>query len=300
MATINQAVPTRSVQTGGGRYEYYQKSTTVSVTAHTVPVTATEEGSKSGVIDGIKEGTSETFTGFIKHDEAQIGPNSETTYPGYATIYPGGPIFDYTIDTPSGVSVTAGGLDDTYITFGKADWGYSGSSPYSINITYGLGTYAGEDSGTWEHTLSVISTSNEWCSSGELVVSVNSNGYTAHVNNSIYKNPQYSFDYRGNYTTEGNIYYGTGVINDSGGIRQVTTNFGSVSYNQTIYGEILVNVTANSCGVATVTADLQRYIPPSYTTYADVRFTGYYANGTKANNILVDYVNFDGVNYPKN
>lgn len=42
------------------------------------------------------------------------------------------------------------------------------------------------------------------------------------------------------------------------------------------------------------------WVDPVQENRADVIFTGYYANGAKANNILVDYVNFDGVNYPKN
>lgn len=299
MATINQAVPTRRVQTSSGGYYYFDRSTTVSVaTAYTVPVTATEEGSKSGVIDGIKQGTSETFTGFIKHDEAQIGPDGETTYPGYATIYLGGPIFNYHIDTPSGVYATAGGFDDTYITFGKADWGYSGTSPYSINITYGLGTFGGGDNGTWEHTLTNISISNEWCSSGEMVVAVNSNGYIARVSNSIYENIQYSFDYSGEYESTTTRYYGTGSMRYYGDIMSVTTNFGSVSYSTRYGTTINVNVTANSSGTARVTANLRDYRSPTYANYADVRFTGYYANGAKANNILVDHVNFDGEIYP--
>ena len=42
------------------------------------------------------------------------------------------------------------------------------------------------------------------------------------------------------------------------------------------------------------------WVDPVQENRADVIFTGYYANGAKANNILVDYVNFDSVNYPKN
>lgn len=40
------------------------------------------------------------------------------------------------------------------------------------------------------------------------------------------------------------------------------------------------------------------WVDPVYENRANVRFTGYYDNGAKANNILVDYVNFNGEIYP--
>ena len=41
------------------------------------------------------------------------------------------------------------------------------------------------------------------------------------------------------------------------------------------------------------------WVDPVEENRADVRFTGQYANGATANNVLVDYVNFNGVNYPQ-
>lgn len=299
MATINQAVPTRIVQTSSGGYYYFNKYATVSVTnAYTVPVPATEEGSKSGVIDGVKEADTKPFYGTIRHNVAQHEPNGAVTYPGFATVYPGGEILTYTIESPAGVYIRSGGTGNTFISFGKDDWLSSGSTDYSISITYAIGTYAGRDIGTWEHTLTNISISNKWCSSGELEVSVNSNGYSAQVLHATVNNPRYSFDYSGEYETTTTSYYGTGTIIYSGNdIMWVTSNFGSVSYTNS-FSTIYVNVTANSSGTARVTANLRGYRFPSYTTYADVRFTGYYANGTKANNVLANYVNFNGERYP--
>lgn len=42
------------------------------------------------------------------------------------------------------------------------------------------------------------------------------------------------------------------------------------------------------------------WVDPVQENRADVRFTGQYANGATANNILADYVNFNGDVYPKN
>lgn len=42
------------------------------------------------------------------------------------------------------------------------------------------------------------------------------------------------------------------------------------------------------------------WVDPVKENRADVRFTGYYANGAPANNVLVDWVNFNGDVYPKN
>lgn len=299
MATINQAVPTRLVTIDPGGYYYFNRYATVSVTnAYTVPVPATEEGSKSGVIDGIKEGTSETFTGFIKHDVAQPEPNGEVTYPGFAIVYPGGKILTYTIEYPEGVHIRSGGTGYTFISFGKNDWGSSGSTDYSISITYATGTYGGADTGTWEHPLTRIIISNGWCSSGRLEVATNSNGYTARVISAAVNNPRYSFDYSGEYESTITRYYGTGSMQYYGDIMSVTTNFGSVSYSTRYGTTINVNVTANSSGKARVTANLRAYRDPDQEYRANVRFTGYYANGTKANNVLANYVNFNGERYP--
>ena len=204
----------------------------------------------------------------------------------------------YTLESPSGLTVRDGGTGDTYITFGKDDWGSSGTTDYRVSITYLSGTYGGRDSGNWVHTLSRISISNEWCSSGELSVGVSSTGYTATIRGSNVNNPDYSFNYSGEYTTSTTNYYGTGSIRNYGDdIMSVTSNFGSVSYS-TSGSTIYVNVSASSSGTAKVTANLRGYSSPSYTTYADVRFTGYYANGAKANNVLANYINFNGEVYP--
>ena len=40
------------------------------------------------------------------------------------------------------------------------------------------------------------------------------------------------------------------------------------------------------------------YIDPTYATYADVKFTGYYSNGAVATNVNANYINFNGEVYP--
>lgn len=297
MATINQAVPTRRVQTSSGGYYYFNRYATVSVTEHTSTGTATESSTKSGGISGIKEGETETFRGSIRHQASSLQPDGSYKYPGYATVRPGGEILSYTISKPSGVTVSGGGTGDDYITFGKDDWGASGLHEYRITITYANGKYSGNASGSWSHTLSNISISNEWCSDGTLSVSTTSTGYTARITGSTVENPYYSFNYSGDYETTTTSYYGTGSMQYYGDIMSVTTNFGSVSYSTSGW-YIYVNVSASSSGTARVTANLRDYSSPTYANYADVRFTGYYANGTKANNVLVNYVNFNGEIYP--
>ena len=296
MATINQAVPTRRVQTSAGGYYYFNRYATVSVTEHTSSTTETESGSKSGGISATPVGLTETFTGTIIHTATLTGPNGKVTYPGYATIRPGGEILRYSL-IPMGMSVSAGGTGDTYITFGKDDWGEPGGDSYSVRITYKSGKYSGLDSGSWGHTLSGISISNEWCSDGTLSVSVNPTGYSVSITNSSVTNPYYSFNYSGDYETTTTSYYGTGSMQYYGDIMSVTTNFGSVSYSTSGW-YIYVNVSASSSGTARVTANLRDYSSPTYANYADVRFTGYYANGAKANNVLANYVNFNGEVYP--
>ena len=83
-----------------------------------------------------------------------------------------------------------------------------------------------------------------------------------------------------------------------GDIMSVTTTFGSVSYTTKYGTTINVNVTADRSGTARVTANLRGYSSPTYDYRANVRFTGQYANGATANNVLVDYVNFNGEVYP--
>lgn len=294
---MNIAVPTRRVTIDPGGYYYFNRYATVQVTEHTSSSTETESSTKSGGISGIKEGETETFTGFIIHNKGFEKPDGSFRYPGYATIRPGGEILNYTISKPSGATVTDGGTGDTYITIGKDDWGSSGYESYSITIVYHNGKYSGSASGSWAHTLSSISISNEWCSDGTLSVSTTSTGFTARITGSTVENPYYSFNYSGEYTTSTTSYYGTGSMSYYGDIMSVTTNFGSVSYSSTA-STIYVNVSASSSGTARVTANLRDYSSPTYANYADVRFTGYYANGTKANNVLVDYVNFNGEIYP--
>ena len=40
------------------------------------------------------------------------------------------------------------------------------------------------------------------------------------------------------------------------------------------------------------------YIDPTYTTYANVKFTGYYSNGAVATNVNANHINFNGEVYP--
>lgn len=40
------------------------------------------------------------------------------------------------------------------------------------------------------------------------------------------------------------------------------------------------------------------YIDPTYTTYANVKFTGHYSNGAVATNVNANYINFNGEVYP--
>ena len=295
---MNVAVPTRRVTIDPGGYYYFNRYATVEVTGHTSSSTETESSTKSGSISGIMEGVTETFTGSIIHDKGFMQPNGFFKYPGYATIRPGGEILRYTISKPSGATVTNGGTGDDYITIGKDDWGSSGYESYSITIVYHNGKYSGNDSGSWLHTLSNISISNEWCSDGTLSVSTTSTGYTARITGSSVPNPYYSFNYSGTYTTSTTSYYGTGSMSYYGDIMSVTTTFGSVSYTTKYGTTININVTADRSGTARVTANLRGYSSPTYDYRANVRFTGQYANGATANNVLVDYVNFNGEVYP--
>lgn len=297
MATINQAVPTRRVTTDPGGYYYFNRWTNVSVTAHTSTTTATESSTKSGGISGAKDSRVEQFTGTIRHDYGSAEPDGSWRYPGYATVHPGGEILNYVL-LPFEMTVLEGGIGYDYITFGKKDWGGTGSTEYRVSIMYATGTYSGSASGNWEHTLSGISISNEWCSSGTLSVSTTSTGFTASVTGSSESNPSYSFNYSGTYTTSTISYYGTGSISYYGDIMSVTSNFGSVYYSVRDGTTIDVTVVASTSGTARVTANLRGYNSPTYGDRADVRFTGYYANGARANNVLVDYVNFNGNIYP--
>lgn len=297
---MNIAVPTRQVTIDPGGYYYFNRYATVEVTEHTSSSTEPRYGTKGGDITGIKDGKTETFTGTIRHDSGQLGPDGEVTYPGYATIYPGGEILTYSIKSPLGVSIRSGGTGDTFISFGKSDWGSAGTKKYNVSITYAPGTYTGRKSGDWwmGEPLSNISITNEWCNDGDISVSTSPTGYSVTITNATTSSLSFSFDYSGDYETTTTSYYGTGSMSYYGDIMSVTTNFGSVSYSTRYGTTINVNVTASSSGTARVTANLRGYSSPEYDTRANVRFTGHYTNGATANNVLADYVNFNGVDYP--
>lgn len=294
---MNTAVPTRMVQTGGGQYYTFKRSTTVSVTGHESTETATEGSNPTGHGTGIKNAVTKTFTGTIRHESGLIGPNGTSTYPGYATVYPGGEILDYTLSMPFGMEVRSGGTGDTFITFGK-DFPSSGTTPYRISITYTTGTYSYHTSGSWNHTLSSISISNEWCSNGAIAVSTSSTGYSVTITEMTSTSVDWSFRYSGTYTTTTTSYYGTGTITYYGDIVSVSTNFGSVSYTTRYGNTMTVNVSASGPGTALVTGTFGDYSSPTYTTYANARFTGQYANGASAVNAQVDYIYFNGERYP--
>lgn len=315
---MNIAVPTRRVQTGGGYTDYARNNMTTSVTA----CTTTQEFHISGEHHG---GTA--YLSFQRYDRS-----------GTATIAVSSPLYsgnhewstNYTVYSASGLRLDSGS-SGTYSYSGNSRLVVDSvssriSSNKSLIVTvqghvtngtnrpdlvakgnvkvswtavdnHGYGTSV---SGNWNHSpVTSASTYNRTVDSGNISVSTSATGYTATISKATTTPVDWSFYANYNYEEEETTYKGEGhvTIPSYGSFVSVTTNFGSIDY--TIESKrAYYTITADRAGTARVSANYSYYVSPSYTTYANVKFTGHYANGASAVNVNANYINFNGEIYP--
>lgn len=315
---MNTAVPTRRVQTGGGYTSYARNNVTTSVVACTTTAGYRVEG----------EHHSGTAYLSLQRDDKS----------GTATIAVSSPLYsgnhewstNYTVYSASGLRLDSGS-SGTYSYSGNTRLVVDSvssriSSNKSLIVTvqghvtnganrpdlvargnvivgweavdnHGYGTNV---SGSWNHSpVTNASTYSRTVDSGSISVSTSATGYTATISKATTTPVDWSFYANYNYEEEETTYKGEGnvTIPSYGSFVSVTTNFGSIDY--TIQSKrAYYTITADRAGTARVSANYSYYVSPSYTTYANARFTGPYANGAWANNVQVNYIYLNEERYP--
>lgn len=309
---MNIAVPTRVVSSGG-QYVSDYSATTISVTAHGGGTSTTiHSGTEKGTSYVSRQTSSSSGTGSKQH---------------YVTSNLSGAPYSITISTPnyysggtvsgsvSGANIKLVDYDLTSISGNQASVSYHLTSTSSIHryvtvsftVSYTRSDgYGGRVTGQWEHSnVDVISAGPVTVNSGSATVSsTNSSGYALTVSGASSNRINYSFPFE--YTTSTvnpTVYYGTGYVTgipSYASTHPPTTNFGRITDSDRDYdnNRYFVNVSASSSGTAYVRVNYSYTTAITNTTYADVRFTGQYANNAAAINAQVNYIYFNGKRYP--
>lgn len=243
---------------------------------------------------------------------AQIGPDGESRYLGafsrqiagrVTSVSDGGGLY---YASYSGSTISGGVYGTQPNQTVKARIGYT-YVPSTVTVTIRVSYiksngYSGSSGGSWSPTPYYIdSIGPVTTNSGSGSISqYGTSGYIVAVSGASSSRVSYSFPYEGHYTTSSTSYKGSGSIRvpASYDITSVSSNKGSVSYSRS--GDYVnYNVSSSSSGSARVTAYYTyQYYVPTYSTYADVKFTGYYANGASAVNVNANSINFNGEIYP--
>lgn len=307
---MNVAVPTKQVQTGG-HYEDASSSNsdTCSLQACTSSSTHNTSGTKTGTISCTQEtvstSSSSTASSIGSGSTSQIisCPNYVGNASPFAYLYGANSsyfmaeITNFTAPSASGDASLAVHVSATNPRYEDYRWNLS----LGVNYTASSG-YSGSSGGSWSPTPYYIdSIGPVTTNSGSGSISqYGTSGYTVAVSGASSSRVSYSFPYEGHYTTTSTSYKGSGSIRvpASYNITSVSSNKGSVSYSRS--GDYVnYNVTSSISGSARVTAYYTyQYYVPTYSTYADVKFTGYYANGASAVNVNANSINFNGEIYP--
>ena len=242
---------------------------------------------------------------------AQVGPTGEERYIATFTLMVSGRVTGVS-DGGGLYSASYSGSTISGRIYGtqpnqtvKASIGYTyvpSTVTVTIRVSYTKSNgYSGSSGGSWSPTPYYIdSIGPVTTNSGSGSISqYGTSGYIVAVSGASSSRVSYSFPYGGYYITSSTSYKGSGSIRvpSSYDITSVSSNKGSVSYSRS--GDYVnYNVTSSSSGSARVTAYYTyQYYVPTYSTYADVKFTGHYANGASAVNVNANSINFNGEIY---
>lgn len=319
MPLINQAIPTREVVISNG---YWDNSSTVDdwdrVTFSGTYSRDTSNGPSGTIYVPLSNGTTmgssgRNYTGYTevsRHEFSfQCGASSDA--------YAGGGSLSISCRTPGW---TASFIDRSISSSGYASGNFrvtkSGSTqsyPWTVSLAAtGFREYSyqyGSDSITVSAGYGVASATT---STSYADVSASGRTVTADVNIPSYDKTRHT--YTVGYSTR--VYSGYSSASDSTSLTFTpdsalrvsgtapTSTSGLYSRSPSVTWRELDQEGSLAGDSVSCTYNFISYsysnvwVDPVYENRANVRFTGYYDNGAKANNILVDYVNFNGEIYP--
>ena len=307
---MNIAVPTRSVATG--THTASGSSTdTCSLTAYSVPSTSEHRETISGTITGMimqyRSMWSTGSTSVTAIGPLNGAPFSFTISCTNAVAVIGAPSLSATSNvgqvTLSGTSASVVNKSAIMVS-GHISSSHAGRMNVQVSggVTYNMSTgYSGSKGGSYNYSsVSNPTFSSVTTNSGYGSATGGSAAWSVSISGASSSSATYSFSV--NYTVSSSYtrYQGSGSVyvpSSASSFRFTSNKGGSFSYrkNGTTLSYSLNNVT--SSGTAHVTVSYS-YPVTDYTTYADARFTGQYANGASAVNAQVNYIYFNGERYP--
>ena len=314
---MNVAVPTKQVQTGGGYWDNTSHTTSQGITFSGTYSRETQNTGSRPIYVQLDRGTKSSSSG-----RTYTGTGSEDVDFSFQCL-------DYVSDGTITGSITTGGLK-FYGQIVSSSVSSNGYCSGTFSVVPAHPNYYGEQ---WAFSLVCYYTAlgDTWTGSGSIDVS--GYGIASASTSSEYASLSYTDggstitasvsipadEYSSNmYTVSVSpiyVYNGYSSASDSGTLpfspdrmsfqsgtsptsgpslsrypsvewRQYDTSGSldgdSVSCRYTFYYDYWTNT----------------YIDPTYTTYANVKFTGYYSNGAVATNVNANHINFNGEVYP--